>query len=186
LRKLQLTKNNKRDYNTVNSQKSKSFIAIPYLNSISKTIASAVDKSENLVGYRILNKLNSIIKVHKDKNALLTNTDVIYKIGCKNCDASYVGQTKRQLQTRLKEHKSNIKLDKTKHTVVSEHSVKFDHTFDWDNARILEIEHNYKKRLTAEMIHIKEQANGINLNKDTELLNDAYLDILNILSHMKN
>ena len=144
-----------------------------------------MDKSENLVGYRILNKLNSIIKVHKDRNALLTNTDVIYKIGCKNCDASYVGQTKRQLQTRLKEHKSNIKLDKTKHTVVSEHSVKFDHTFDWDNARILEIEHNYKKRLTAEMIHIKEQANGINLNKDTELLNDAYFDVLNVLSHMK-
>ncbi|XP_071575678.1 uncharacterized protein [Temnothorax nylanderi] len=79
-----------------------------------------------------------------------------------DCDASYVGQTKRQLRTRIKEHKANIKLDASKHSVVSEHIIRSDHSFDWDNVRILEVEHNYKKRLTAEMIHIKEQPNGIN------------------------
>jgi len=33
----------------------------------------------------------------------------VYKIKCSNCDINYVGQTKRQLGTRLKEHMSDIK-----------------------------------------------------------------------------
>ncbi|XP_071652241.1 uncharacterized protein [Temnothorax longispinosus] len=155
---------------------------MPYLKDTSEIITSAVIKSENFVGYRILNKLNSIIKVQKDKSAQSSKNNVIYKICCKNCDASYVGQTKRQLRTRIKEHQANIRLDASKHSVVSEHITKFNHAFDWDNVEVLEVEHNYKKRLTAEMIYIKEQPNGINSNKDTELLNEAYFDVLRLLS----
>jgi len=62
---------------------------------------------------------------------------VIYKIACKDCDASYVGQTKRQLKTRLREHKNNIRHD-SKHTVVSEHIVNFNHAFNWENVQILD------------------------------------------------
>ena len=46
------------------------------------------------------------------------------------------------------------------------------------NVKILEIEHNYKKKLITQMIHIKEQKNGINCTKDIKLLDGAYLDIL--------
>ncbi|KYN14843.1 hypothetical protein ALC57_12952, partial [Trachymyrmex cornetzi] len=34
--------------------------------------------------------------------------NVVYKINCKNCDASYVGQTGRKLKTRINEHKNDI------------------------------------------------------------------------------
>jgi hypothetical protein len=99
-----------------------------------------------------------------------------------DCDASYVGQTKRQLGTRIKEHKNNFKLDPSKYSVITEHILEFDHTFDWSNVRILDSESNYRKRLISEMIHIKEQKNGINLMKDTELLDGAYFDLLGAIS----
>jgi len=35
--------------------------------------------------------------------------DVLYKISCLNCDSSYIGQIKRKVKTRIKEHKANIK-----------------------------------------------------------------------------
>jgi len=63
------------------------------------------------------------VKTHKDKEQLSSNNNVVYKVSCKNCDASYVGQTKKQLKTRLKEHRNNIKLDQSKHSVISEHTI---------------------------------------------------------------
>jgi len=34
--------------------------------------------------------------------------NIKYKINCQNCDSSYMGQTKRKLKIRIKEHKADI------------------------------------------------------------------------------
>jgi len=159
----------------------KKVLVFPYIKRISEMISSVVPKSEYIIGYRCLNKLNMLVKTHKDKEQLTTNNNVIYKICCKDCDASYVGQTKRQLGTRLREHRNNIRLDQSKHSVVSEHIREEGHVFDWDNVSVLDYEPNYHKRLISEMVHIKEQKNGLNFMSDTELLDDCYSDILNVL-----
>jgi len=88
------------------------------------------------------------------------------KISCKEYDASYVSRTKRQLKTRIKEHSSNIKLNSSKHSVISEHILQFSHIFDWDNVKILDSEPNFYKKSVSEIIHIKEQKNGINSQTD--------------------
>jgi len=105
-------------------------------------MASAINKSSHIIGYRCLNKLNKFVKTHKDKEQGTSNNNVVYKVACKDCDASYVGQTKRQLKTRLREHMNNIRQDYSKHTVVSEHIVNFNHAFDWESVQILDHEHN--------------------------------------------
>jgi len=38
----------------------------------------------------------------------------VYKINCRDYDASYVGQMKRQLKTRIKKYKYDIKLEPSK------------------------------------------------------------------------
>jgi len=68
--------------------------------------------NDYIVGYRCFNTFGRFIKVQKDKNTLFDNNNVIYKICCKDCDASYVGQTKRKLKTRINEHLKNIKFFK--------------------------------------------------------------------------
>jgi len=88
-------------------------------------ISSIFYKSDTMVGFRCLNKLNRFqIKVPKNQNQPSTRNNVVYKIFCKDCDASYVGQIKRQLNTRIKEHIINVRLDPSKHLVVSEHIKK--------------------------------------------------------------
>jgi len=96
----------------------------------------------------------------------------------------YIGQTKRQLKTRIKEHSNNIKSISSKHSVVTEHTLEFGHTFDWENIQILDSESNYYKRCVSEMLHIKEQPNGLNAQTDTELLDNSYFDILDVLSKL--
>jgi len=153
-----------------------------YVKSISEITTSLFDKSIFMTGYRSLNKLDRIIIIQKDFTEHTHKNNIVYKINCNNCDASYVRQTKRKMRTKIKEHQNNIKLDKSKHSVITEHILDFNHNFDWDNIKILDTESNYNKRLISEMLHIKEKKNGINSHKDTEFLNESYC-LLNDLSN---
>jgi len=114
------------------------YFAIPYIRNISETTVSIINKSNLKVGFRSLNKINKFIRVHKDQTEHTHKKNVVYKIHYKDCDVSYVEQTKRQLRTRVKEHHNNFKLDESKHSVVSEHMLSCYHSFDWNQVRILD------------------------------------------------
>jgi len=174
--------NNVTDRTNVDSNTKKITVVLLYAKPFSDFISSNIDSSKAIVGYRCLNKLGRFVKVHKDVDHILAKNNVIYKIGCNNCEASYVGQTKRQLRTRIREHINNLKQDQTKHSVISEHILNHNHNFDWDNTVILDREPRFYKRIISEMIHIKEQNFSLNLNSDTELLDESYFDILNELT----
>ncbi|KYN11463.1 hypothetical protein ALC57_16381 [Trachymyrmex cornetzi] len=88
---------------SINGMKLRQLMVFPYVKTISNKISRSVNKSNNMTGYRCTNKLNRFIKVYKDRNQHDKNNNVIYKINCNNCDAFYVGQTKRQLQTSIKD-----------------------------------------------------------------------------------
>jgi len=93
-------------------------------------VATTIDKSQYIIGYKVLNHLERFIRAHKDMNNLLTNNNVIYKILCKDCDTSYVGQTKRQLKTRVKEYSNNLKSLSSNLSVITEHILQHSHSFD--------------------------------------------------------
>jgi hypothetical protein len=164
-----------------NGETNKKIIVLPYIHNVSEMVTSAFNKKEVMIGYRVLNKLTGFIKRHKDETTVDSSNNVVYKICCKDCDASYVGQTKRQLKTRLNEHIKNSSLNTLKHTVITEHTLEYNHTFDWQNKKILDFETNYYKRLISEMIHIKLQTNGINCMEDTDLLDSGYSNLLSKL-----
>jgi len=48
--------------------------------------------------------------------------------------------------------------------MISERVLQHNHSFDWENYKILNVEPNYNKITISEMIHIKEQKNELNLN----------------------
>jgi len=175
--------NNNLDKNNNSSDDmNKKVMFIPYIKKISESVTAIIDKSKYITGFRVLNNLGRFIKIHKDSNNLFNNNNVVYKISCRDCNASYVGQTKRQLKTRIKEHCNNYKLLSSNPSVVTEHMLNHSHSFDWTNVKILNTEADYCKRLVSEMLHIKEQSNGLNAQKDTELLDNSYFEILDMLS----
>ncbi|KYN44212.1 hypothetical protein ALC56_01334 [Trachymyrmex septentrionalis] len=126
-----------------------------------------------------MNNLNRFIKTGKDKIKKDETSRVVYRINCKDCDYSYVGQTKRKLKTRIKEYINDIK-KKTVNSlsVISSHRIETDHEIDWPNTKILDSERSHYKRMISEMIHIKTQKNGLNKQSDTEKFPDLYLPLL--------
>jgi len=88
------------------------------------------------------------------------------------------------LKTRINEHVKNITSDESKYSVITKlHILDKNHTFDWQNVKILDFKNNYFKRL-IEMIYIKTQDNGLNLIDDIECL-DSYFNLLSKMFNQK-
>jgi len=157
------------------------FFIIPYLNTISESFIPVIKKYSYDIVFTIPYTLNTFIKCGKDSLDLMSHQGVIYKISCYDCDASYVGQTKRQLRTRIKEHVSDINKKNGSPSVISEHILNFNHDFKWDNIKIIDNGRWYQKGLISEMVHIKKLQNRLNKQSDTDLLPMSYIPILDLL-----
>ncbi|KYN26675.1 hypothetical protein ALC57_03955 [Trachymyrmex cornetzi] len=155
------------------------YFIIPYIKEISEKFKSIAKKNDFTVAFKPINTLNSIIKTGKDKLKSMEHSCVVYRIDCLDCEACYVGQTKRKIETRIAEHKSSSKKSNNSHMVVAQHQAQLDHNFDWKNVKILDMEHSLHRRLTSEMIFIKKHSNVINKQTDTEKFPEIYLPLLN-------
>jgi len=71
------------------------------------------------MAYRSKNKLNKFIKIQKDVLPQSSQSNVVYKIDCKDCDGSYVGQTGKCLKTRLSEHRNHINRNTIQHSIIT-------------------------------------------------------------------
>lgn len=164
---------------TISPPKTKEkYFTIPYVKSISEKFSWVTKKYNFALAFAGSRSLGRFIRAGKDRLDRLAQSDVVYRMECKDCDAVYVGQTKRQLGTRLKEHRSDIRNRPLSPSVVSCHRIEFGHEFDWENVSILDQETSYPKRRISEMLHIKCQSQAINKQSDTELLSDDYLPVL--------
>jgi len=126
----------------------------------------------------MVSRLNKFIKVQKDPLPILSYSIVIYRINYAHCEASYVGQTCRLLKSRIDEHRNHIRRNTTQTSVITEHRLKHSHDFDRENVEILDEEVHFNKRLISEMIFIKKQFKGLNLQRNTEFLDPIYSDII--------
>jgi len=106
--------------NFVDQKFEKECFTISYLNSISESFIPVIKKYGFNIAFSIPDTLNTLIKCGKDCLDLMSQHGVIYKISCHDCDASYVGQTKRQLRTTIKEHVSDINKKSGSPSVISE------------------------------------------------------------------
>ncbi|KYN27905.1 hypothetical protein ALC57_02691 [Trachymyrmex cornetzi] len=127
-----------------------------------------------MFAYRGIKKSNSFIRVQKDKLPTMSQAEVVYRLNCKNCDASYVGQTGRCVGVRMSEHRNHINRNTTQSSVITEHRLQTSHDFNWDNIKILDKEKFWNKRMLSEMIHIKKQKYRLNLQNDTYKLDPLY------------
>jgi len=63
-----------------------------------------------------------------------------------------VGQTKRSLKTRIKEHVNDIKKSGSP-SVISNHRLSHNHDFDWEGVCILDNERSWNKRIVRDDSH---------------------------------
>lgn len=162
----------------IDAHDGKKFISVPYIKGLSSNLSRILSDCGFDILHTVPKKLDCIIKRGKDYLNNLRQTQLVYKINCSNCDATYIGQTKRHLLTRIKEHQSDIKKHDSNHSVISKHRLSHQHEFNWLKPEILHRENHLKKREIAEMFFIKKYDRTINLQRDTDGLTAVYDSII--------
>lgn len=66
------------------------------------------------------NKLDFVIKKQTDPTDPRMQTNRVYKLSRNKCEASYIGETKREIYLRTQEHRNNLKKIENKF-VISNH-----------------------------------------------------------------
>lgn len=101
------------------------------------------------VAHKPITTLRQLLTNVKDKDEPRNRQGTIYKINCSDCQASYIGETGRNLTTRLTEHRrATRKGDVSNH--IAEHHRLTDQNIDWDSAQCLTYSTDYFQRLTLE------------------------------------
>jgi len=117
------------------------------------------------MAYKRINNFRGFNRDYEDVYPKLFHTDIVYKIDCRDCEASYVDQIDRCLKTCINEHRNHINWNTIQHSIITKHRINHQHDFDRENIKMLDEERMLNKRLISKMTHIKQQKQSLNLQR---------------------
>ena len=154
----------------------KKYISLPYVPGTSELLRRIFSTHNIKCSFHSPTTLRRFLSKPKDQVPIEEQNNVIYKIPCGDCQAVYIGETKRSFGTRYKEHFSAVKNGNVAKYEIAEHSWKYDHRIDWDNKTIIDRERFLIARKAKETIHSLADKNHI--NSISYVLPDIWLPIL--------
>ena len=172
--KNQLLKNNypasfiNKCYNLVNNsteetkEKGESrYVKVPYIKGTSERLNRILKPVGITLAMKPTNKISARLRSVKDRINKNDRNCVVYRIGCNDCDSCYIGETGRQLGTRISEHKNNIRTLYDRSQLV-QHMTTQNHTMDFGSVSILGTHEHDRSRKILEAFHTHTTRNTLN------------------------
>ena len=95
---------------------------------------------------------------------------------------TYIGQTSRSIQTRLKEHIVDTNHNQVNKSAIVEHSFKSKHHICFNQTNIISSTSHYSSRLIREAILIEKHPNNFN-REDCYKLSQFWRPLIHQLAH---
>ena len=133
------------------------WVSVPYMRGMSEAIANVLRPLDLRVAHRAAQWKWTLCSGIKDKVPEHLQKGVVYSVPCYDCNSVYIGETLRNLETRLQEHRRHTEKCDHQRSAVAEHSVFEDHRINWDGARVLDREQAWRPRKIKEALHIVRQ-----------------------------
>jgi len=139
---------------------------LPYSAGLGETLKRILQRHRIQTFFKPIIKLSTILASGKYAVPASKLRGVVYEIPCGCCEHRYIGERKRSLSTRLKEHHRdalprNI-LKKPEKTAPAKHAAQSGHAFNWDYAHVLHRVNNYHKRIFSKSLYINLKTNTVN------------------------
>ena len=155
-----------------------------------KLWAESTNAMEFYTAMRPFQSIRSLLVHPKDKHRAQDICECVYKVPCKNCNKTYIGETGRAFGVRLQEHRQELSQREVRayiqstsrsltgeqnKSAVTDHAICLNHIIDWDQAKVINRESNRVDRWIKEAIHIrKEQDKSMNRDEGSYQLSHIY------------
>ena len=153
--------NNNRNENSSNERIERKFISAPYILGASERLQRILRPFNLYLGNRSTNTIKNQLVKPKDKIKNIEKCNVVYKIECNDCNSEYIGETGRNLFTRLEEHRKDVSIGK-ENSQVFQHSRDTGHTFNFCETKVLQQNQNVWHRRRLESFYTLHHQNSIN------------------------
>ena len=134
-------------------------VVIPYVAGMSEDIRRVCRKFNIRVVFKSGRTLHSMLTKVKNTLPPGKQSNVVYRIPC-SCSQVYIGETKRRLETRLKEHRDACERGMMEKSAVAEHVWEHHHPIHWEETTMLDRgrgqELLVKKALHIQMTPVEE------------------------------
>ena len=140
----------------------RSHVTIQYIQGVLEAVARILSDINVQVHMKPFKTLRRILFHLKDHISDDDKSSVVYKINCRDCDASYVG---RALKTHMSEHCRAVEKMKFSASALAQHVLEHNHHTAWTALCVLGVESHYWSRLSREAIYIHRQPSSLNRNR---------------------
>ncbi|XP_062518280.1 uncharacterized protein LOC134193468 [Corticium candelabrum] len=141
-------------------------IVLPYISGLSEDIRRICKGYNIRVSFKSGRNLRNMLCKVKHPIPKEHQSHLIYQIPCA-CGKTYIGETKRRLATRLKEHKELCRKMENEKSAVAEHTWSNQKcNMDWDGTRILAHASTTLQLRMKEALHIQLNQQHLLINRD--------------------
>ena len=171
--------------------KSRGMVILPYVKGLSEKVARLLKKRKINAAMRPHTTLRQLLVHPKDK---VDPGEGVYTIDCGNCEKKYIGETKRKLCVRVKEHREDVeKIDTGRSftrdarkqseterhkSAITDHVCTSNHVIKWDSAKVVQKEADWKARGIKEAVTIRKHPENMNRDEGRYQLSHLYDDLL--------
>ena len=154
------------DVSRRNQESRKSVIKIPWIPQLGPKLRKIYRKQGIKTVFTSAPSISDILCNHKSR--LPSNSyPGVYKVLCRCHQAAYVGETKKQVSTRIIEHERDVFHGRWDKSGLSEHAKVCCESFDFENAKTLAIEGDFRLRKIREALEIRMHETAPNLSMAT-------------------
>ena len=150
---------------TTPEKQTKCTIYLPYIAGVGEDIRRVCRKFDIKTVFTTMSTLRQQLTKIKDTDPILKKSSIVYSIPC-SCGLKYIGETKRNLETRLKEHQTATRRGETEKSAIAEHAWEEQHLPQWENIEILDHAPNDNTLLIKEALHITLAGKHSLINRD--------------------
>jgi hypothetical protein len=136
----------------------KKWMVLPHVGRLNKDLRGVFSEKWK-VTYQYRNKMGKWLKSKSEKD-FVKKKGIVYELSCNECSGVYIGESKRKVSCRIREHKKDC-VTGNKHNALAEHVQKTNHTIDWDHVKIIANETNWIKRRVREALCIQENQKNV-------------------------